>query len=146
LGRTLKKVVVDTYALIAKATGEITERADRCLKDIREGRILGVIHPLILYEFLLQIYRGRIPIFKSADEALEFLKTYFSIINLENNIVSMAAEIRYKSEELLVKLKRHLSVCDSITIAIAKHIESPILSGDLDLKSVAKKENIKVIW
>jgi len=73
LGRTLRKVVVDTYALIAKATGEITERADRCLKDIREGRILGVIHPLIIYEILLP-------------------------------------------------------------------------SGDPDLKSVAKEENVKVIW
>jgi len=146
LGKTPKKVVVDTYALMAKATGEITDKANECLEDVRVRRLEGVIHPLITYEFLLQVHKGRIPVFRSTDEALDFLETYFSIINLENNIAYMAAEIRYKSKRMLMKLKRNLSVCDSVTIALAKHIGSPILSGDPDLKRVAKEEGVEVIW
>ena len=146
MGKARRKVIVDTYALMAKATEEITPKANRCLEDIRTGKIVGVIHPLITYEFLLQVHRQRIPIFKTANEALDFLETYFSTIELRNPIASIAAEIRFRSKRLLTKLKRHLSVCDAMTIAVAKRVGSPIVSGDLDLTSVARQEGVNVIW
>lgn len=146
MGETLRTVIVDTYALMAKATGEITSKANRCLENVRRGKLKGVIHPVITYEFLLQFYRGRTPIFKTSGETLGFLETYFSTAELSNNVALMAAEIRFKSDELLTKLKRSLSVCDSITIAIAKRAKSPIITGDKDLQAVAEKENVDIIW
>jgi len=146
LAKTLRTVIIDTYAIMAKATGEITPKANRHLEDIRSEKLRGVIHPVITYEFLLQFYKGRIPIFKTSEETLDFLETYFSTAELSNSVALMAAEIRFKSDELVTKLKRNLSVCDSLTIAIAKETKSPIITGDKDLQAVAEKENVDMIW
>jgi predicted nucleic acid-binding protein len=146
LAETFRTVIIDTYALMAKATGEITPEANKCLEDVRSGKLKGVIHPVITYEFLLQCYRRRIPIFNAPKEALDFLETYFSTVNLSNNVALTAAEIRFKSDALLAKLKRKLSVCDSLTIAIAKKTKSPVITGDKDLQVVAEKENVDTIW
>lgn len=146
MGETLRTVIVDTYALMAKATGEITSKANQCLENVRRGKLKGIIHPVIIYEFLLQFYKGRIPIFKTPEETLDFLETYFSTAKLSNNVALTAAEIRFKSDMLLTKLKRNLSVCDSLTIAIAKREKLPIITGDKDLRAVAGKENVDTIW
>lgn len=148
MAEALRAVVVDTYALMAKATSEITPRADECLENIKRGKIKGMIHPLITYEFLLQFHKGRMPIFEASSEALEFLEGHFSTVEISNQVALEAAEIRFKSERLIVKLKRQLSVCDSVTIAIAKEWKSPIVSGDKDLQTVktAKKEYVDIIW
>lgn len=69
MGKPPRAVVVDTYALMTKATGEINPEADTHLEDVRVGRVRGIIHPLITYEFLLQFHKGRIPIFKTSSEA-----------------------------------------------------------------------------
>lgn len=140
MGQTLRTVIVETYALMAKATGEITPKANRYVENVRSGKIKGTIHPVITYEFLLQFHKGRIPIFKTPEETLDFLETYFSTAELSNSLALMAAEIRFKSEALLTKLKRSLSVCDSLTIAIAKKTKSPIITGDKDLQAVAEKK------
>jgi predicted nucleic acid-binding protein len=131
---------------MAKATGEITSKANQCLENVRRGKLKGIIHPVIIYEFLLQFYKGRIPIFKTPEETLDFLETYFSTAKLSNNVALTAAEIRFKSDMLLTKLKRNLSVCDSLTIAIAKREKLPIITGDKDLRAVAGKENVDTIW
>jgi len=146
LAEAFRTVIIDTYALMAKATGEITSKANKCLENVREGKLKGVIHPVITYEFLLQFYRRRIPVFATSKETLDFLETYFSTANLSNNVALTAAEIRFKSDALLAKLKRELSVCDSLTIAIAKKTKSPIITGDKDLQAVAEKENVDTIW
>ena len=146
MGEALKAVVVDTYALMARATSEITPRAEACLESVRRGKVKGIIHPLITYEFLLQFHRGRMPIFTTTSEALGFLEEHFSTIEISNQVALMAAEVRFRSDELTVKLKRRLSVCDSVTIAIAKEWKSPIVSGDIDLQTVAEKEHVEIIW
>jgi len=61
-------------------------------------------------------------------------------------VASTAAEIRFKSEALVTRLKRNLSVCDSLTIAIAKKTKTPIMTGDKALQVVAEKENVDIIW
>lgn len=139
-------MIVDTYALMAKATGEISNEADKWLEEIRRGRSKGMIHPMITYEFLLQFHRKRIPVFRDVDEALTFLETYFDVMKLDNQVVSVAAEIKSKSRDLVTRLRRHLSICDSVTIAIAREEGYPILTGDEDLQAIAIRENVKVIW
>ena len=146
MGEAFRTVIIDTYALMAKATGEITPKANRYLEDVRRGRMNGVIHPIITYEFLLQFYKGRIPIFKTAEESLGFLETYFSTAELSNALSLLAAEIRFKSDALLNTLRRSLSVCDSLTVALAKKTKSPIMTGDKDLQAVAEKESVGLIW
>lgn len=146
MAKTLRTVIIDTYALMTKATGEITSKANKHLEDVRNGKLKGVTHPLITYEFILQFHKGRIPIFDTAQETLDFLETYFSTTELSNNIALTAAEIRFKSDTLLTKLNRKLSICDSLTIALAKKTKAPIITGDKDLRAVAEKENVETIW
>jgi predicted nucleic acid-binding protein len=146
LAKTLRTVIIDTYALMAKATGEIPPQANKHLEDVRNGKLKGVIHPLITYEFVLQFHKGRIPIFDTAQETLDFLETYFSTAELSNNTALTAAEIRFKSAALLTTLKRKLAICDSLTIALAKRTKAPIVTGDIDLRAVAEKENVEIIW
>jgi len=146
LGEALRTVIIDTYALMAKATGEITPKVNKCLENVRSGKMKGVIHPIITYEFLLQFYKGRIPIFKTAEESLGFLETFFSTAELSNTLSLLAAEIRFKSDALVTAFKRRLSVCDSLTLALAKKTKSPIITGDKDLQAVAEKENVDTIW
>lgn len=146
MAKTLRTVIIDTYALMAKATGEITPKANKCLESVRSGKLKGLIHPVITYEFILQFYRRRIPIFNTPEETLDFLETYFSTVELSNKVALTAAEIRFKNDALLTKLKRKLSICDSLTITIAKKTKSPIITGDKDLQAVAEKENVDTIW
>ena len=146
MAKTLRTVIIDTYALMAKATGEITPQANKHLEDVRNGKLKGLIHPLITYEFVLQFHKGRIPIFDTAQETLDFLETYFSTAELSNNTALTAAEIRFKSDTLLTTLKRKLSTCNSLTIALAKKTKTPIITGDKDLQTVAEKENVETIW
>jgi len=146
MGKASKTVIVDTYALMAKATGEITSEANDCLESVRSGKLRGIIHPIITYEFLLQFYKGRLPVFVDSAQALEFLETHFSTMNISSDMASKAAEIRFRSSKLLTKLRRRLSVCDSLTITIAKETNSSVLTGDKDLQTVAEKENVTTIW
>ena len=146
MGEAPKTVIIDTYTLMAKATGEITPKANKHLENVRSGKMKGIIHPIITYEFLLQFYKGRTPIFKTAEESLGFLETYFSTAELSNTMSLLAAEIRFKSDMLVPTIKRSLSVCDSLTIALAKRTKSPIVTGDKDLRAVAEEENVDTIW
>ncbi len=138
--------ITDTYALIAQAAGEISKTAEKYLESLRRGEIEGIIHPLIVYEFLLQYYRGRLPAFKSVDETAEFLKMYFTSKPISNELSEQAVAIKRRARRIEQKLKRTLSVCDAVTIALAKQLGSPIVTGDEDLSSVAENEKVRVVW
>jgi len=129
---------------MSKASGEITAKANEYLNNVRIGKVKGLIHPIIVYEFLLQVVRRRIPIFTSAEEALDFLESYFSTVKVENRLAMEAAKVRVKSEKQLKQ--RRLSICDAFTIALAKSIKASIITGDKDLQAIAEQEGIKVIW
>ena len=144
MGEKVRKVIVDTYALMSKASGEITAKANEYLNNVRIGKVKGLIHPIIVYEFLLQVVKRRIPIFTSAEEALDFLESYFSTVKVENRLAMEAAKVRVKSEKQLKQ--RRLSICDAFTIALAKSIKASIITGDKDLQAIAEQEGIKVIW
>ncbi len=146
MGEQAQTTIVDTYALMAEATGEITKKARKSLDEIRTKKVDGVIHPLITYEFLIQYHRKRLPAFDSSEEALEFLNTYFGTESLTNDAASTASEIKMRSLTMLEEMKRHLSSCDALTIALAKIKGYQILSGDQDLTLVARKEGVVVTW
>ena len=59
----MKGVLVDTYALLAAATGDLTPAARSVFSEIRKGREKGLMYALIVYETLYHWRRGRLPLF-----------------------------------------------------------------------------------
>jgi len=57
----MERVVIDTYALMAMIFGELTEKAERTLLDVRYRRKEGILPSTVAYEFFLQWLRDRIP-------------------------------------------------------------------------------------
>ena len=113
--------------------------------------IKGIIHYLIVYELSYHWMKGRLP-FHSEKELLEFINTYFSIYDLDPGLAIEASRIKLQGDRLLrnagEKELRHrkLSVCDSTTIALAKRLNTSIVTGDKDLTYVAREMGVKVLW
>jgi len=148
----LRKVVVDTYTLIAIVYDEVGERARDVLNSIRMDRIEGLIPITVVYEYLVHWFRGRVPALRSLDEAITYLRSYFRIECLKLDDYIEAAKIKVRGDEMLKEAEdevlrgRKLSIVDSTVIALARRVRAPILSGDRDLTYVAIKEGIEVIW
>ena len=60
-GEKPRKVVVDAYALLAMAFGELGEKATQLLKDVRRGRVVGLLPATVVYKYIVHWRRGRIP-------------------------------------------------------------------------------------
>ncbi len=150
--KRFKRVVVDTYALLAIAYGEVGGNARRVLDGIRKGRIEGLIPSTVAYEYVVHWFKGRIPGLRSLDEVVTYLKSYFKIEPLDLADYLEAAKIKIKGDEMLKKAEnealrnRRLSIVDTTVITLALRKKAPILSGDKDLTYVATKKGIKVIW
>jgi len=148
----LRRVVVDTYTLIAMAYDEVGERARDVLNGIRRGRIEGLIPITVVYEYVVHWLRGRIPALRSLDEVVTYLRSYFRVEPLGLDDYIEAAKIKVRGDEVLRNAEdealrgRRLSIVDSTVIALARRVRAPILSGDRDLAYVAAKEGIEVIW
>jgi len=148
----LRRVVVDTYTLIAIAYDEVGERARDVLNGIRRGRIEGLVPATVVYEYVVHWLRGRIPALRSLDEVVTYLRSYFRVEPLGLDDYMEAAKIKVRGDEMLRKAEdealrsRRLSIVDSTVIALAHRVRAPILSGDRDLTYVAVKEGIEVIW
>ncbi|WP_052833624.1 PIN domain-containing protein [Staphylothermus hellenicus] len=62
------------------------------------------------------------------------------------------AQIKVRGDDILKKSRipslrnRRLSIVDSTLIVLAKRKNAPIITGDKDLRYVAEKENVNVIW
>ncbi len=144
----VKKVVVDTYAIISYFTGEIPDKAKAVLDDVRFGKVKGVIHYLLIYELAYHWRKGKIP-FSSEKELLEFIDYYFEIAELTPDLALKATLIKVEGDELLKKSElkhRKLSVADATSIALALKGSLPIVTGDKDLSFVAKNLGVKIIW
>ncbi len=147
----IRAVVVDTYALMADLTGQSTLKAIELLDSIRIGKTKGIIHYLIIYELSYHWRKGRLP-FRDEEELMEFVNTYFSIYRLDLALMIDSSKIKIIGDNYLRNSRRRdlrnrrLSVSDSLTIAIAKRLNIPIITGDKDLSYVARKMGIKVIW
>jgi len=149
--RETRIVIVDTYAIIADLTGQVSSIAAKVLDGIRVGRIKGILHYLIVYELAYHWRRGRLP-FRNEKELLEFIDTYFDIKPLDPVIAIEASRLKIVGDELLrnsgnPKLKRRkLSISDATTIVLATKLKTPIVTGDVNLSYVARSLGVKVIW
>ena len=145
-------IVVDTYALLAMAFGELSEVAAQTLKSIRSRRVVGVVPITVAYEYLVHWHRGRIPALRTLEEALTFLTTYFRVENLSLADWVKAAEVKHLGDNMLREAQdstlraRRLSIVDSTVIACALRLKAPILTGDRDLMYVASGLGIETLW
>jgi len=55
-------VVIDTYALLAMAYGELSNTAREVLLSVRKRRVKGLVPVTVAYEYLVHWHRGRIPV------------------------------------------------------------------------------------
>ncbi len=144
-------VVVDTYAIMADLLGQATPPAVNVLESIRVGDTRGILHYLIIYELTYHWRKGRLP-FHDENELLEFIGTYFDVINLNPKIAVEAAQIKVKGDQMLkqssekILKRRKLSVSDATSIALAKALKAPIVTGDADLMYVARKMDVQILW
>ena len=147
-----RTVIIDTYALLAMAYGELSRTASEILQGVRQGSVRGIVPITVVYEYLVHWYRGRIPALRTIEEALSFLTTYFKIESLTLHDYVKAAEIKHKGDEMLRNASepalraRRLSIVDSTVIACALRLKAPILTGDGDLAYVASGLGVKVLW
>jgi len=150
--KKLRHILVDTYALIAAATDTTTPVAEKVFESIKLGKVIGVIHYAIAFEFIVQWAKGRIPAFKTRNEVTDFLKIFFQWRQLTYREVMEAARIKVEGDKLLRKaahpeLKgRKLSLTDATSISLAMIEDLPILTGDRDLTYVAKHMGVDIIW
>ena len=151
-GEEIKKVVVDTYALMAMIFRELSPIAKKIMHSIYRGKIIGIIPETVAYEFAIQWYRGRILVLENIDEVKTFLKAYFVLKKLNFEDYVKAAEIKVKGDKFLSEAEeeklryRRLSLIDSTLIVTALNEACPILTGDEDLSYVASKMGLDVLW
>ena len=147
-----RKVIVDTYTLIAIVYDEVGSEARKILEEIRRRIVKGIVPNTVAYEYTVHWLKGRIPALKNIDEVKTYLREYFNVINLDFEDYIKAAEIKVRGDELLKKAKieelrrRRLSIVDSTIIALALREKLPILTGDKDLRYVAGKMGVKTMW
>ena len=148
----LRKVVVDTYALLAMALDVVGGRALGVLRGIRDRRIVGLLPVTVAYEYVVHWLRGRVPALKSLGEVETYLKAYFKVVDLGLEDWFEAALIKHRGDSILrasgdPKLAgRRISIVDSTVIALALREGAPVVTGDKDLSYVAKAMGLEVIW
>jgi predicted nucleic acid-binding protein len=148
--RELRAVIVDTYAILAMAYGELGKEAEKVLLGIRRGDVVGYLPVTVVYELCIHMLRGRIPVFKSIEEFKTFITRYFKIAELRLEDYIEAARIKVGGDIMLKDStdlrNRSLSLIDSTIIWLAIKMKTPIITGDKDLAYVAKRKDVEVIW
>jgi predicted nucleic acid-binding protein len=146
----IKTVIVDTYAILAMAYGELGVNAEKVLLQIRRGEVIGYIPATVAYELSVHWLRGRIPSLKSLEELKTFVTRYFKTVEPTLDDYIESAKIKIEGDKILresLELKnRSLSIVDSTIIRLALELGAPIVTGDKDLSHVANKKGIKIIW
>ena len=147
-----RRVVVDTYALLAIVYDELGSRARSVMEDIRLGRTAGLIPATVAYEYTVHWLRGRVPGLKSLEEVSTYLRSYFRVVELGFDDYLEAAVVKEEGDKLLREAEdpelraRRLSIVDSTVISIALKTGAPIITGDKDLTYVARRMKVETIW
>ena len=92
--RELRAVIVNTYAILAMAYGELGKEAEKVLLGIRRGDVVGYLPVTVVYELCIHMLRGRIPVFKSIEEFKTFITKYFKIAELRLETISKQLELK----------------------------------------------------
>jgi predicted nucleic acid-binding protein len=148
--RELRAVIVDTYAILAMAYGELGKEAEKVLLSIKKGDVIGYLPVTVVYELCIHLLRGRIPVFESMEEFKTFITKYFKIAELQLEDYIEAARIKVEGDIMLKEStelrNRSLSLIDSTIIWLAIKMKTPIITGDKDLAYVAKRKDVEIIW
>lgn len=143
------KVVVDTYALIAIAYGEVGDGAEDALLKIKRDEVKGLIPSTVVYEYIVHWMRGRVPALRSLNEVITYLTTFFTVVELNLKDWIKAAEIKVSGDKMLKGVdelrRRTLSMVDSTIIVVGLREKVPIVSGDRDLRYVAEALGVRTI-
>jgi predicted nucleic acid-binding protein len=146
----VKAAVVDTYAILAMAYGELGGNAEKILLQIRRGEVVGYLPATVAYELSIHWLRGKIPTLKSIEELKTFITRYFRIVELKLNDYIESAKIKVEGDEMLRGNPefegRYLSIVDSTIIWLALELNAPIVTGDKDLSHIARRKGIEIIW
>jgi predicted nucleic acid-binding protein len=146
----VKAVVVDTYAILAMAYGELGRNAEEVLLRIRRGEAVGYLPATVAYELSVHWLRGKIPALKSVEELKTFITKYFRVVELKLDDYIESAKIKVEGDEMLrgsLELEgRSLSIVDSTIIRLALELNAPIVTGDKDLSHVAERKGVKIVW
>lgn len=146
----MRKVIVDTYAILSAATDTLTPVAKNCMLEIKVGKMRGFIHYLIFYEIMYHWRRGRLPAFAREEDVIAYLTQSFREIRLDDIVAAEAAKVKVLGDKMLMENvllhDRKLSGCDATTIAVGKMLQMPIVSGDKDLMYVGEQFGVKVVW
>lgn len=146
----VKAVVIDTYAVLAMAYGELGEKAEDIMLRIRRGEVTGYLPATAVYELYVHWLRGRIPAIKSEEELKTFTTRYFRVVELRLDDYIESAKIKVEGDKILREVPelagRSLSIVDSTLIWLAQKLHAPIVTGDKDLMHVARKRGIITIW
>jgi predicted nucleic acid-binding protein len=146
----VKAVVVDTYAILAMAYGELGRNAEEVLLKIRRGEAVGYLPATVAYELSVHWLRGKIPALKSVEELKTFITKYFRVVELKLDDYIESAKIKVEGDEMLrgsPELEgRSLSIVDSTIIRLALELNAPIVTGDKDLSHVAERKGVKIVW
>jgi predicted nucleic acid-binding protein len=146
----VKAVVVDTYAILAMAYGELGRNAEEVLLKIRRGEAVGYLPATVAYELSVHWLRGKIPALKSVEELKTFITKYFRVVELKLDDYIESAKIKVEGDEMLrgsLELEgRSLSIVDSTIIRLALELNAPIVTGDKDLSHVAERKGVKIVW
>jgi len=143
-------VVVDTYAILAMAYGELEEGAERVMTQVRRGEVAGYLPVTAAYELHVHWLRGRIPALRSVEELKTFTTRYFRVVELKLDDYLESARVKVEGDEALKESSelrgRALSIVDSAIIWLALRLGAPIVTGDEDLSYVARRKGVAVIW
>ncbi len=148
----MEKVVVDTYALLAMAFGELSTRAERLMMSIRRREVEGIVPVTVPYEFTVHWSRGRLPGLKSPDEIVAFFSAFFTVADLSLRDYVEVAILKSRGDEILSSSSdprlsgRRLSLVDASVIYTANKVNAPVITGDLDLSYVAGEIGLEVVW
>lgn len=148
----VRRVVVDTYALMAIVFDEVSERAREVLMRIRDGGVEGLVPVTVVYEYAVHWFRGRIPGLRDIEELMGYLEQYFEVVELSIEDYVKAAGVKARADDILRSSQdpnlreRKLGLVDSTVLWVAIREGAPVLTSDEVLMYVARELGVETIW
>ena len=98
---SVRRVVIDTYALMAIVFDEVSERARDVLMKIKNGDVKGLIPITVAYEYAVHWFKGRIPGLRDTEELIAYLQQYFEVVELSIEDYAKAAGVKARADDIL---------------------------------------------
>jgi len=125
----MRRFVIDSFAWMEFFKG--TSRGKKVKDIIEDERIQKYTTAANYYEIYYRIFQEKGQSIK--DEAISFIKANSKLVDITEEIASIAAEIR---------IDEGLSAIDSFTLAAARLIKAKVLTGDKDFSKIKDVEMI----